>query len=97
VVSGVFTLVASASVSITVGTSKILALQVSGTGATVSLAGYADGVNVLNYSDTDAARIVATGRAGLRLYTETSGDIVDDFVASYTSNALLLRRRRMAA
>lgn len=53
----------------TTGTTRALKLEVTGTGATVTVNVYIDGSGTpsITYPDTDATRITATGKAGFRL------------------------------
>lgn len=62
-VAGSFTTLGTSSASFTSGTHTIK-LDVSGTGATVSLTFYVDTVSTLTASDTDANRITATNKVG---------------------------------
>jgi hypothetical protein len=54
----------------------IYTLEVSGSGATVTLKAYKNGVQLgANFSDTNAARITATGQAGVIAWA----NIIHDF------------------
>lgn len=69
-------------------------LEVSGTGATVTLKVYKNDTLQNTFSDTDATRITAAGRCGI--ITFHSGDLFDDFLvedlaaAAASKNTLML-------
>lgn len=75
-------------------------LDISGTGATVSLAFYLDGVSRITYSDTDGARITSAGNAAVfqRDGSTTTGCHWESFAAydSLTAGGLLLPRKGRA-
>jgi len=50
------------------GEDVVLSMRVSGTGATVTIKCYVDGVEVLSHDDTAGARVTAAGRAGVHSY-----------------------------
>ena len=66
IVGGTATLVATQTPTLSGGKPCMLEFLVSGTGATVTLDLILNGASVVSYSDTDAARIVVGGRAGMR-------------------------------
>lgn len=74
-------------------------LEVSGTGATVTIKGYINGVQVISFDDTDTNRIVAGNYIGLYAETASSSayydDLeVDDLVAAPAAGGLWIPRRR---
>lgn len=82
--------------SITSVANGVVALQVTGSGATVTLKAYYQGVQVgADISDSSASRITAAGQTGIQIFaTGADGDYddfsVDDLVSSATVDGPLI-------
>jgi hypothetical protein len=57
----------------TMAEADVLRFTISGTGATVTLTLYQNGVSVATASDTSGNRIVTTGKVGFHLYDPSNG------------------------
>lgn len=66
-----------ASASPTLDDNDVYTLEVTGSGATVTLKAYVNATLVLTVTDTDAARITAAGKMGIALFSHA---VMDDFL-----------------
>lgn len=88
----------------TLANGDVYTLEVSGTGATVTLKAYKNGVQLgADFTDTNAARIVAAGQAGVIAWANIIHDF-DDFLLEDLAGGgggggkpFLYQRRRRAA
>jgi len=81
-----------------------LTLEVSGSGATVTLRAYRNDVQVgSTISDTDAARITAAGQTGVKAWNYTDTNLFDDFLVEDLAGGggptipIVMHHRRMMA
>ena len=82
VVSGTPTWCATQSGTIAKDNTYTLKLSVSGTGSTVTVTLDIDGVNVINYGDTNAARLTSGSYVGVRINNSSQGSTtVDNLIA----------------
>ncbi len=80
------TLINTFAITLDVASTHAIAMEVEGTGDTVTIRCYWDGALAYTYLDTDANRIVAVGRPGMRFSTtngtDSAGMHIDNFVAT---------------
>jgi hypothetical protein len=80
------TLINTFDITLDAASTHAIAMEVEGTGTTVTVRCYWDGALAYTFSDTDASRIVAVGRPGMRFSSTSAGDAtgmhIDNFVAT---------------
>jgi hypothetical protein len=89
---GVATPFNSGGVNLTLGSGNLMEMQVTGTGATVTIVLRYNGAAVTTISDTAADRITVTGRWGL--YGFVNNNLYDDFsLDDLTAGAVFLPQK----
>lgn len=80
------TYVTSASYTGSLTADHVLRAEVSGTGATVTIVADVDATNYVNFGDTDANRITASGSPGIYAYPfgNQNNSLIDNFVSPNT-------------
>lgn len=86
-VGGGYTSLGTLATGVTLSNNDVIAVEITGTGATVTIEAFVNDVSKGTIEDTNAARIVVAGRAGLR--TNSTSTVFDDFESGIFSTNLI--------